>query len=117
MKSNSKNHSPLDFIEGIRNRKDFLITVGRVIERCTYSSNGSYDGVKPTKVIDLMSGMSYTQYETYRDIALGLGLIMTKNGGFIRTDDGHSVLNDLYHIGTIFGKNNNSNNGHNNPTQ
>ena len=64
-----------------------------------------------------MDEFSYSQYTGYKELAIELGLIIAQNGGFIRTDDGHSVLNDLYHIGMVFQKNNNSNNGHKNHFQ
>jgi hypothetical protein len=112
----SKKYSPLDFIRGVRNRNDFLIILGRILERCHYSADGTYEGVKPTKVTEIMEGLSHPQYSGYKDLAIKLGLLKAQNGGFVRTDDGQSVLNNLYHIGTIFQKNNNSNNGHKNPS-
>lgn len=110
----SKKFSPLDFIREVRNRNDFLLILGRILERCPYSADGSYEGVKPAKASELMNGFSHLQYTGYKELAIELGLIIAQNKGFIRTDDGQSVLNDLYHIGTIFQKNNNSNNGHKN---
>jgi hypothetical protein len=109
MTTNSRKISLLEFVDGVTNRRSFLTILGRFLERCPYSPDGQYNGSK-TKVTDLMVGFSYTQYKEYMEIAKKLGLI-TPEG--TRTDDGQCVLNDLYHIGAIFKKNNNSNNGHN----
>jgi len=92
--------SPLDYLENIRHRKSLLIIAGRIIERAPYiNGNGLNDGVKPAKVIDMMSGLSYKQYAEYRDFLIEFGWIEKTENGFVRTDSGQEVLNNLYNIG------------------